>query len=743
MSDKIDFYSCIEEETLKFVPTKNQPTESAEKREQRESVCFLKDEIFLERGRSINLSLVSLKRFIVENLKEEFGDRITISINFAGSLALSAGCFVVGKSFRWLAEQKVTSKGPGYAELVVELPEDDQGFIVVTALALEDSVIFVNPEEAEKIEVKREDILYKFLRPTYELCCEQPLYLKFTGSGSWYSFDNGSATLAPGTRLNLLTYFNCFAATKWHKYTNVRNLTVWLDIKGTALVGLVRQTVDGAYIEKFWRISGEERSTWGFPLEEYREPGLIGLEIRADSACEYYGGGYLTGDPVQQEIDLCIGITTYKREEAVKNSVSRLADAIDAHPFFKDKITIQVVDNGASLKPEDVPRATLISNRNLGGSGGFMRNLINMRDSGKYTHCLFMDDDAFCEPDSIFRAMKFLSHTEDPKLAIIGGMLNEHVQFMQWEVGAWFDKGCHRNNGDLDLRDGVNLAKNEVENEKKRLYGGWWFFMFPIKGDITYSFPFFVRGDDVQFSYLNDFKLVSLNGVCSWQEDFKYKESPQTVYFDIRSHVLHHMILPQIEHGRKPIFKMIKRLFNIFNNSYQYDTAKNIVAAFNDSLGGMPYWINNIDTADIRERVKKSLTYEREKPLRETWENVTPAKKPLKLPVAHKFIQKYSFNGHLLPKFMLNQKRTRIDFRRMPNANNVFLRNKVLVTNNIKGIEKFLGRNSSYYFKNLLKFYLVSLKFALAYPSLKKKYGEFMERMNNADFWKGEFNKGK
>ena len=50
-----------------------------------------------------------------------------------------------------------------------------------------------------------------------------------------------------------------------------------------------------------------------------------------------------------------------------------------------------------------------------------------------------------------------------------------------------------------------------------------------------------MRGDDISFSLANRFDTATLNGVMSFQEDFAAKESPQTLYLDLRNHLHHHL----------------------------------------------------------------------------------------------------------------------------------------------------------------------------------------------------------
>ncbi|WP_406038200.1 hypothetical protein [Succinimonas sp.] len=116
-------------------------------------------------------------------------------------------------------------------------------------------------------------------------------------------------------------------------------------------------------------------------------------------------------------------------------------ELVSSHDLYSGKIDIAVIDNGNTLKSEDVAGALLVKNRNLGGTGGFTRGLIHFQETGKHTHCLFMDDDASCEAGAIFRSMSFQRHVTDHKVSLNGAMLFENIKFMQWENGAWFDGG--------------------------------------------------------------------------------------------------------------------------------------------------------------------------------------------------------------------------------------------------------------------------------------------------------------
>lgn len=542
------------------------------------------------------------------------------------------------------------------------------------------------------------------------------------------------------TNADLLTYFNAFSACKWAQYTNIKQISAYIDFMGKADVILTHKNALGEHNLRCYSIESTKRATFELPIGAYPSTGLLGLRVLAYKDSTLFGGGWLSPDPETQSVKLGIGITTFKREEAVKAAVQRLSQAITSHPLYNTAIDISVVDNGQTLSPEDVKGSTLIPNKNLGGTGGFMRNLLHYsRNKDKFTHCLFMDDDASCEAESIFRSMSFMRHAKDTTMAISGAMLSENIKFIQWENGAWFDKGCHPLHCNYDLRDINTLLNNEKDETSKPTYGAWWFFMFPIHHVTMYAFPFFVRGDDIEFSYTNKFQLIRMNGIATWQEDFKIKESPMTLYLDIRSHVLHHLVLEHIDYGPIYILKMVWAFFSRFNWAYQYDTANAIATAFSDILEGQRYWIDNIDTSKIRAEIKQKYKIETSSPLRKKYKEIPEAKENIRLPFCTKFIRKITLNGHLLPECMVRKEMVRLNKYQIPFKNRVFLRDKILVCNEINKTEMVLKRNSRYFIKNIFRFFITSLVFLKKYRSLKKEYRTFMQGLKRDDFWQKIF----
>ena len=209
-----------------------------------------------------------------------------------------------------------------------------------------------------------------------------------------------------------------------------------------------------------------------------------------------------------------------------------------------------------------------------------------------------------------------------------------------------------------------------------------------------------------------------------------------TLYLDVRSHVLHHLVLEHIDHGPVQILKMVWAFFHRFNWAYQYDTANAIAMSFSDMLGGPKYWLDNMDTGKIRAKIKEKYTVEALHPLRENYRDIPEALENVRLPFCTKFIRRVSLNGHLLPGCMVRKGINRLNKYQVPFINRVFLRNEVLVCNEINKTEYVLKRNSCYFFRNILWLFRTSIIFLKNYKKLKNKYKNFLFYLKEDSFWK-------
>ena len=719
--------------------------------------CLTKNGLYLAGGEWFEWENLQRVPIHVAALKKIYGDHFFLTMQFVGKIMIKAGVSAEERSFVWCGEKTLESSVVDEGACEIDLSKVQSGTLKITLYALKESAVFADhfikkdaqprdalygslPSAVEK-EIEPHRVLYNFLSPSYELCCEEPLYYKFFGEHSYYSHEDQAVHLGKDSFVSLLTYFNAFSAVKWKKYTNVDRLSICLDFEGAAKAEVIH-IVEGkeARIVASWKVEADRRATLELSLVEYPDVGILGLRIYAWRESVLYGGGYLTDVPETQNVRLGIGITTYRREEAVKAAVARLGKAISGHPLYHDAIDITVVDNGQTLVPEDVPAASLIPNRNLGGTGGFMRNLIHYQEEGRCTHCLFMDDDASCETGSIFRSVSFIRHAKEENLAISGAMLFENIQFLQWEKGAWFYGGCHPLNHNLDLRDSKKLLVNERESSKQ-IYGAWWFFLFPVAKVKQYALPFFVRGDDIDFSYSNNFQIVTLNGISCWQQDFKTKENAMTAYLFLRSHIVHHLTIPQLRCSFRVIWKILWEHFAAYNNSYLYGSAACVNLAIRHVLQGPKFFEDNIVPTEILKQVKELSAGEASLPLTEGLKkSLIHADKNIKTLILPVSLRKLSCYGHLFPGFMIRKTPYDMIYKwQMPNPKRVYMRNQIIMIDEVTRRETILRRDSKRYFGNLFEFVKLIGRLFFSYKSLRALYGKGQNEQRAQVFWKKQF----
>jgi GT2 family glycosyltransferase len=267
---------------------------------------------------------------------------------------------------------------------------------------------------------------------------------------------------------------------------------------------------------------------------------LLSVEISApDADAVLTSLSWITPDAPRREVRLAIAVPTFNREASVQAAVARFQTAAMTRPT-DESFHLFIVNNGREIEIGSSQYVTLIRNNNLGGgSGGFARGLAEVIESKRFTHCLFMDDDAVCEPESIWRSRALLAYSIDARTSVAGAMLYEDDPAIQYEKGAviglrdssqptWFSLNHH-----YDLANLKAVAKNDLPDTAN--YGGFWFLAFPLSAVEHFPFPFFVRGDDVDFCLSNGLKIVTLNGVATWCENFAYKSTPAVLYLAWRS----------------------------------------------------------------------------------------------------------------------------------------------------------------------------------------------------------------
>ncbi len=506
-------------------------------------------------------------------------------------------------------------------------------------------------------------VLQTIAAPDPDICTEGALFARF-GGAAHPSLSTGRIDLGPGGRVDLGTYFNLLNLGTWMRHCALDGLDltlrgagrVWLSIELDVPKGATGAVLHQEIVEL---TEGGARVDLAHALPLCAAAGGAGIvtaHLRAVTPARLDGGSFGTRAPATAAPPrLAISITTFRREDAARRTAERIAAFLDdpaRSGTLGARARVTLVDNGRTLPDPGLPRTRVIANPNLGGAGGFARGLAAAIDDG-CTHCLFMDDDASFQMESLVRTDAFLTLARDAAAALAGAMISSARPWTMWENGSVFDRACRPLHMGTDLRRRSRAVRMELAASRAKprgFYGGWWFFAFPLAAARRWPFPFFVRGDDISFSLANDFRTATLNGVVSFQDDFAAKESPTTLYLDMRNHLHHHLVQDGLEIGWRGTARIPLRFVARSLARFHYESAEAQLLAWEDVMRGPGFFAANADMTERRATLAAMTRAERMAPL--------PAPPP---PDWHRpglggwrlRAMLYTINGHLMPFFRL------------------------------------------------------------------------------------------
>ena len=342
------------------------------------------------------------------------------------------------------------------------------------------------------------------------------------------------------------TYFNAFFYGVYAKYTDVERIRVCLCTTGEIqlrLFALDSQNCESLLAEL--NVKGRTIST-SFPeyaLKDLPAGGALFLEVTAHSAQAYIHGGWYESSIEEQRVKVSAIICTYHREEYVYRNLRSIQEKVweDTSCPIRENLDAFVVDNGGTIQAGPSPHVLVLSNKNCGGSGGFTRGLLEVCQSGEYTHVLLMDDDISFEPETLVRTLQFLKAAKDLKqpLCIGGQMLLEDAPTIQFESGSSYIKGrlCPNGQGlDLSYREALLHNTRDVPVQ----YNAWWYCCLPLAEvrEQGLPLPLFIKTDDVEYGLRLKPEVVLLNGIGVWHKAFSEKYNPYLEYYTKRNEMI-------------------------------------------------------------------------------------------------------------------------------------------------------------------------------------------------------------
>ncbi len=504
-----------------------------------------------------------------------------------------------------------------------------------------------------------------FPKETKHMMCRSLFY---HGENGYLDREKGCLTLGVGQKCDLTTYINSCSWAKWQKYTNAEEIILSIEIEGTAELRYVGYSMVYQELERkefgVQRITRKERDCISYRFPHNCET-IIGVEITAIENCIIYGGSYeVEYKNNLNDIHLSIATTTCKKEEYIKRNIRLIQEELLNGPDeIKDHLTVHVVDNGSTLKESDVcdDNILLHPNPNTGGSGGFARGMIEtLHQRPEATHILLMDDDVLVLPESIRRTFNLLRLLKEDYIDyfINGAMLKYERPCIQHEDigtvrdGGWFEP--LKPSGDFTFLH--TIVRNEGAYYNARFqYSAWWFCCIPaihIKKN-GLPFPFFLRVDDSEYSLRCKARIMTLNGICIWHQDFEPKyNNAVDIYMQRRN-----MFIAQAASGVMQGIDLHKGYVDEFYRKlykFEYGGAELALQALEDYLKG-PSFIEGCNGEQV---LNEKRTYNEKRIPLENYESIT-IRDPWRVyeDEPRRFIDKLFFhltlNGHrFTPEFL-------------------------------------------------------------------------------------------
>jgi len=494
--------------------------------------------------------------------------------------------------------------------------------------------------------------LFTLLLPSGDLPQENTLYYRIKNG---IAHTEGDALSFPAeSTLSLDCYYNVFDYATYLEHTAIDRVRYVATVRGDLTVSLhlsrftsdKTDCVDEILAETTYH--GEENGVVTIPLSlsALEGKGILYLSLTARGDSAFFGGYVEAEDDPKQDVKIGIAITTFKRETFVKKNVATLVRDLP-----EDRFAVFVTDNGNTLAPEDVPGARLIKNKNLGGSGGFTRGIMEICASEGFSHILLTDDDISFESEVFLRTAALLSYATDPENVIVGAsMLVLDKPYLQYEFGSrWNGLFVIPRNGGADLTTKHALLRN-ADPLRPAEYTAWWFncFSVTLPKRIGLPFPFFIKIDDVEYCMrATGAKFVLLNGVGVLHEAFGNKYSAPLEYYAKRNELILNALYPKqggLLHSLAVIFRAVAKAL-VFQRYFVLDL---VYKAFDDFLLG-PQAFGQIDQeklhAELRSLGEKYLTNEELTAMGYDCDRTSP----LAQSNVCKLFKALTLNGQLLP----------------------------------------------------------------------------------------------
>jgi galactofuranosylgalactofuranosylrhamnosyl-N-acetylglucosaminyl-diphospho-decaprenol beta-1,5/1,6-galactofuranosyltransferase len=376
--------------------------------------------------------------------------------------------------------------------------------------------------------------------------------------------------IQPGRRVSFGTYFNAFPASYWQHWTSVREIQLTVRTSGPATILVYRSNGGGTPQRMDTReVTGQSSTTFDLTLTQYSDGGWMWFDIVSDDEVAIFEGAeWTTEEQPARHGKASVGITTYNKPDYCIATLQ----AIAANPDVVELLDrIFVVDQGtqrvdAEAQYPEVASSLgetlqIITQPNLGGSGGFARAMLETLDRPESDFVQLLDDDVLIEPESLRRSVVFGRFTTDPTL--VGGhmfdlldrpKLHAWAEVVDDKPFMWrnlFQEKMPHYFGETNLRQtGILHMRMDAD------YNGWWMCLIPkqVIREIGLSLPAFIKWDDAEFCVRAGkagYPTVSMPGVALWHVSWLGKDDAidWQAYFHGRNRLVAALLHSTQKHG--------------------------------------------------------------------------------------------------------------------------------------------------------------------------------------------------
>lgn len=577
--------------------------------------------------------------------------------------------------------------------------------------------------------------------------------LFYDGIGT-YDVENRVFEIPGHYTCNFTSYLNSFSIKKWKKYTAIEKTTLTLVIQGTFKIDLIgyhleeTSPVENILKTCLYSLSAPKELNIDYPNSDDT---IIGFRITTFDKCLIWNGrfiGKFYSDSIR-DVYLSLVTTTFKKENFVTENLELLKQEIlDSDEDIKNNLYIHVIDNGKTLNKSDLDNyhITVHPNSNTGGSGGFSKGMLeSLIQTPKATHVLLMDDDVLILPESIKRTYTLLKVLKPlyHNCFVSGAMLYyENMSTQHEDIGTVTTEGFF---SPLKPPLLLNNIKNVILNEENwtnspRQYAAWWYCCIPVNliEENGFSMPFFIRGDDVEYSLRCKAEFITMNGICIWHMGFEDKFSNSlNRYQEVRNMLIIRDVVDCCNSIK--YINTAKKLFRQEILCFNYNGAEMVLRAINHYLQG-PLFLKKNCTEDIfkenNSKNEKLIPLASILPLDQSID-FKSLKQDLPRKKGESFIYKLTYNGHrFLPINWLKKKSGIIAWGAYYQPQRQSLHKKLLAINISSQTGIYRSLDKAKYKKLKREFYKLILLYYIKHRKIQKEYRLKQHILVSAEYWK-------